>query len=557
MFVRVVARFAFAHFFLLRNSVESFGKPRGSDKMNEKASVSKELDAKHKKILEGLLKLPDNKECADCKSKGPRWASVNLGVFLCMQCSGIHRSLGVHISKVRSAALDTWLPEQVAFIQTMGNKKANSYWEAELPPNYDRVGIENFIRAKYEDKRWVPRDKKFVSPAKAQEEMYSDSQQKFSDTDADEDSDSVRVPEKKDKTPQMTRKDNLMIPKLPSPVSSESKMETGRTNLHSPEVAPVVVNATTTTPQKVNRTADLLDMLSVDDPSENGTESSMADDSGWANFQSAELTSPLENNSTTKSVESKNETATGVEDLFKDSANPLENNSSTKSVESKNQTALGVEDLFKNSTNPLENNNAVKSIESNTVTAQGVEDLFKDPTSLLQPSAEKKTQPDVKNDIMSLFDKSNMVSPFAHHQQQLAFLSQQQAQLMGSTNSVNLPSTLSSVGSHQRSVSDSNMMKGSITDQGWVNAGYQVPSNVRLAGQLYSNSLNQQMGNVPHHQPSGSYGLLPVSGLNALESAAPAGINKPQTSSLPPTASEPSLSEYDFSSLTQGLFSKR
>jgi hypothetical protein len=42
------------------------------------------------------------------------------------------------------------MPEQVAFIQSMGNEKANSYWEAELPPNYDRVGIENFIRAKYD-----------------------------------------------------------------------------------------------------------------------------------------------------------------------------------------------------------------------------------------------------------------------------------------------------------------------------------------------------------------------------------------------------------------------
>ncbi|KAE8693434.1 putative ADP-ribosylation factor GTPase-activating protein AGD15 [Hibiscus syriacus] len=68
-------------------------------------------------ILEGLLKNPENRACADCKSKGPRWASVNLGVFICMQCSGIHRSLGVHISKVRPATLDTWLPEQIAFIQ--------------------------------------------------------------------------------------------------------------------------------------------------------------------------------------------------------------------------------------------------------------------------------------------------------------------------------------------------------------------------------------------------------------------------------------------------------
>ena len=44
---------------------------------------------------------------------GPRWASWNLGVFLCIRCAGIHRNLGVHISKVKSVNLDTWTPEQL------------------------------------------------------------------------------------------------------------------------------------------------------------------------------------------------------------------------------------------------------------------------------------------------------------------------------------------------------------------------------------------------------------------------------------------------------------
>ncbi|XP_075503732.1 putative ADP-ribosylation factor GTPase-activating protein AGD15 isoform X3 [Primulina tabacum] len=131
--------------------------------MNEKASVSKELNAKHAKILEGLLRLPENRQCADCLSKAPRWASINLGIFICMQCSGIHRSLGVHISKVRSTTLDTWLPEQVVFMQMIGNEKSNNYWEAELPPNFERTPIDNFILAKYVDKRWA--SKTAMSPS--------------------------------------------------------------------------------------------------------------------------------------------------------------------------------------------------------------------------------------------------------------------------------------------------------------------------------------------------------------------------------------------------------
>ena len=45
---------------------------------------------------------------------GPRWASWNLGIFLCIRCAGIHRNLGVHISRVKSVNLDSWTPEQVA-----------------------------------------------------------------------------------------------------------------------------------------------------------------------------------------------------------------------------------------------------------------------------------------------------------------------------------------------------------------------------------------------------------------------------------------------------------
>jgi len=71
------------------------------------------IQEKCQTILAQMLRDEDNKYCVDCDAKGPRWASWNLGIFLCIRCAGIHRNLGVHISRVKSVNLDLWLPEQV------------------------------------------------------------------------------------------------------------------------------------------------------------------------------------------------------------------------------------------------------------------------------------------------------------------------------------------------------------------------------------------------------------------------------------------------------------
>ena len=105
---------------------------------------------------------PDNKVCADCAMRDPTWASANLGVFLCLDCSGVHRSLGVHITQVRSITMDAWFPDQIKTMQTVGNAKARAFWEANVPaghsiPNEDssRAEMEVWIKDKYQNKKFV------------------------------------------------------------------------------------------------------------------------------------------------------------------------------------------------------------------------------------------------------------------------------------------------------------------------------------------------------------------------------------------------------------------
>nr|CRZ22818.1 BMA-CNT-2 [Brugia malayi] len=116
----------------------------------------------NKAEVQALRQIPGNDTCADCCALKPDWASLNLGTLICIECSGIHRNLGSHISKVRSLDLDDWPMEYLNVMEAIGNKKANSVWEHSAPSgrkpqaSSSREEKEKWIKVKYEGKRFLP-----------------------------------------------------------------------------------------------------------------------------------------------------------------------------------------------------------------------------------------------------------------------------------------------------------------------------------------------------------------------------------------------------------------
>ncbi|KRZ40241.1 Centaurin-gamma-1A, partial [Trichinella pseudospiralis] len=125
-----------------------------SDKRNFKSRGDRD-------VVQALKKVAGNDRCADCNAPNPDWASLNLGTLICIQCSGIHRNLGTHISKVRSLDLDEWAVEHIRVMQALGNDLVNRIWEHDTGnkvkplPNSSREVKEQWIRAKYETKEFL------------------------------------------------------------------------------------------------------------------------------------------------------------------------------------------------------------------------------------------------------------------------------------------------------------------------------------------------------------------------------------------------------------------
>ncbi|RVW93125.1 putative ADP-ribosylation factor GTPase-activating protein AGD5 [Vitis vinifera] len=430
---------------------------------------------------------------------------------------------------VRSATLDTWLPEQVAFIQSMGNEKANSYWEAELPPNYDRVGIENFIRAKYEDKRWIPKDGKPRSTSQGREEKASARWHRPGDRGGSgntsnsensfEEKKNVQAPSIKDNGP-ATRISLPVPPKGPEPVAPIPKphqvTQKPEPSVPQAESAKQAADSTPVVPPL--KLIMLLIFLTC---------------FLWMILLKMAQRQPL---------------------LM--IMHGLVSSVSAEQTSTAEKTA------------------PAKPIEGNTQSTSGIEDLFKDSPSIM-PAASDKPQKDVKNDIMSLFEKSNMVSPFSLHQQQLAMLAQQQSLLMAAAAKSTGVAPKFSINAQQHSSNGTD-----LPTQNWPNMGYQIPGMMMQAAGNNDMQKFMQAANMGPTHPAGnsvpfatsryityyfiSYQLiLPFLHRSMYTMGQVAPTNGVATTSVsrPPSASPATPptqpgKEYDFSSLTQGMFSK-
>ncbi|XP_071963232.1 arf-GAP with SH3 domain, ANK repeat and PH domain-containing protein 2-like isoform X2 [Antedon mediterranea] len=112
-------------------------------------------------IVTEITKLPGNHICCDCNSEDPKWLSTNLGILTCIECSGIHREMGVHISRVQSLELDRLTTAQLVIARKMGNATFNEVLEGSLQLDMKPVKgssmemRKDFIHAKYIDHKYA------------------------------------------------------------------------------------------------------------------------------------------------------------------------------------------------------------------------------------------------------------------------------------------------------------------------------------------------------------------------------------------------------------------
>lgn len=110
------------------------------------------VDPANKKRLLALQKDGANKKCFDCDAPNPQWASPKYGIFICLECAGVHRGLGVHISFVRSISMDQFKPDEMERMEKGGNQRAHDFFDKEgmsrdtpIKQKYNSVVARNYM----------------------------------------------------------------------------------------------------------------------------------------------------------------------------------------------------------------------------------------------------------------------------------------------------------------------------------------------------------------------------------------------------------------------------